>query len=145
MGPVYRLDGRGTARPATVCRSAARADLTMETVTAPRVLVVPGAAVRSYVRPVLRELRERGFDAELLAAPGAPGSPADLVGYGTALGGRLRTDPAPVDLLVGLSVGAQAAAVAAAATVVPDAAAAEGDAVGAPPQVRRVLLVGPTV
>jgi pimeloyl-ACP methyl ester carboxylesterase len=110
-----------------------------------RVLVVPGAAVRSYVGPVVEELRDRGFDAELAPAPGSPGSPADLVAYGTALADRLRADGAPVDLLVGLSVGAQAAAVAAAATVVPDGAADEGDAVAPAPQVRRVLLVGPTV
>jgi pimeloyl-ACP methyl ester carboxylesterase len=117
----------------------------MQTQTAPRVLVVPGAAVRGYVGPAVRELRDRGFDAELLAAPGSPGSPADLVGYGTALADRLRAEDARVDLLIGLSVGAQAAAVAAAASVTAPGAAGEDDVVAAAPQVRRVLLVGPTV
>ena len=93
-----------------------------------RVGIVPGAAVRSYVRPAVDALRERGIDAELLPAPGQPGTPADLAEYGRELAGRL--DLAPVDLLVGLSVGAQAAAV---------AARAEPGAIG------RLMLVGPTV
>lgn len=93
-----------------------------------RVGIVPGAAVRRYVRPAVEALCERGIDAELLAAPGEPGTSADLAGYGRELAGRL--DLAPVDLLVGLSVGAQAAAVAARA---------------APKAVGRLMLVGRTV
>jgi hypothetical protein len=50
-------------------------------------------------------------DVELLPAPGLTNGPADLRRYGEALADRLRAGP-PVDLLVGLSVGAQAAAVA---------------------------------
>lgn len=95
-----------------------------------RVVIVPGAAVRRYVEPAARALQERGVDTQLLAAPGEPDTPADLWAYGEQLGQRLVDGP-PVDLLIGLSVGAQAAAVAAAA---------------APPsQLRRLMLVSPTV
>lgn len=94
-----------------------------------RVLVVPGAAVRRYVRPAVEALRARGIDAQLLAAPGEPGSPADLQDYGARLAHRIRAGP--VDLLVGLSVGAQAAAVAAAAVD--------------PTQLGQLVLVSPTV
>jgi hypothetical protein len=76
-----------------------------------RVLLVPGAAVRSYVRQAVEELRDRGLDAELLPAPGEPGASADLGEYGRALGARVENGE-PVDLLIGLSVGAQAAAAA---------------------------------
>jgi hypothetical protein len=136
----------------------------VQTDTVPRVLVVPGAAVRSYVRSAMQELRERGFDAQLLAAPGSPDAPADLAAYGSALADRLRAEATPVDLLIGLSVGAQAAAVAAAEvggaataghTAAAGRAATAGRASGAPagigagpgepPLVRRLLLVGPTV
>lgn len=79
-----------------------------------RVVIVPGAAVRRYVEPAARALQERGVDTRLLAAPGEPDTPADLWAYGEQLGQRLVDGP-PVDLLIGLSVGAQAAAVAAAA------------------------------
>lgn len=94
------------------------------------VMIVPGAAVRDYARPAVEELCGRGIDAELLAAPGEPGTPADLAEYGRELGARL--DAAPTDLLVGLSVGAQAAAVAAATRT-------EARPVG------RLVLIGPTV
>ena len=78
-----------------------------------RVLVVPGAAVRSYVQPAVEELRRRDIEADLLAAPGEPGQPAHLDEYGRVLAGRISVEE-PVDLLIGLSVGAQVAAVAAA-------------------------------
>lgn len=94
-----------------------------------RVLIVPGAAVRRYVEPAAQALQARGVDTELLAAPGGAGVPADLRAYGEQLGRRLAGGP-PVDLLVGLSVGAQAAVVAAAA---------------APSQLRQLILVSPTV
>jgi pimeloyl-ACP methyl ester carboxylesterase len=93
------------------------------------VLIVPGAAVRAYVGPAADAVRERGVEVELLPAPGLAGGPADLRRYGEALAERLRAGP-PVDLLVGLSVGAQAAAVAAA---------------GAGGQVAHLVLVSPTV
>lgn len=75
-------------------------------------LVVPGAAVRAYVRPAVDAVCRRGVDARLLPAPGEPGTPADLVRYGRELAARLEDSPA--DVLIGLSVGAQVAAVAAA-------------------------------
>ncbi|MDQ4119451.1 MAG: hypothetical protein M3235_21200, partial [Actinomycetota bacterium] len=102
-----------------------------------RVLVVPGAAVRGYVRPAVHELRDVGVDAELLAAPGEPGTPAELAAYGRVLGARIEAAAdrfGPVDLLIGLSVGAQVAAVAAA-----------HPAPTGSPVIRRVMLVSPTV
>ena len=94
-----------------------------------RVLIVPGAAVRSYVQPAVDALCDRGVEAHLLAAPGEPGVQADLRSYGTELACQIsRADP--VDLLIGLSVGAQAAAV---------------TATTASSMVRHVMLVSPTV
>jgi hypothetical protein len=95
-----------------------------------RVLIVPGAAVRQYARPAVEAVASRGIDARLLPAPGEPGAPADLQNYGEELARRISTG-SPLDLLVGLSVGAQAAAVA--ATAVPTG------------QVRHVMLISPTV
>ena len=92
-------------------------------------LIVPGAGVRAYVEPAADGVRGRRIDVELLPAPGLAGAPADLRRYGEVLADRLRAGP-PVDLLVGLSVGAQAAAVAAAC------------AVG---RIRQLVLVSPTV
>jgi pimeloyl-ACP methyl ester carboxylesterase len=93
-----------------------------------RVLIVPGAAVRGYVEPAAEAVRGHGVDVELLPAPGL-GASADLRRYGELLADRLRAGP-PVDLLVGLSVGGQAAAVAAA---------------GAGGRVAHLVLVSPTV
>jgi Alpha/beta hydrolase family len=96
------------------------------------VLIVPGAGVRRYARPAVEALRGRGVAAWLLPAPGGAGGPADLERYGVELARRLASDSAePVELLVGLSVGAQAAAVAAA--VLP------------PGRLRGLTLVSPTV
>lgn len=95
----------------------------------PRVLIVPGAAVRAYIEPAAEAVRGQGADVELLPAPGLPGGPADLRRYGEVLADRLRAGPS-VDLLIGLSVGAQAAAVAAA---------------GAGGRVGHLVLVSPTV
>jgi hypothetical protein len=82
-----------------------------------RIMVVPGAAVRSYVRPAVECARASGWDVELAGAPGQPGFPADLLAYGRELAARIERDP--VDVLIGLSVGAQAATAAATAAVVP--------------------------
>jgi pimeloyl-ACP methyl ester carboxylesterase len=99
------------------------------------VLVIPGAAVRDYVRPAVEQLRSRGIDAELLPAPGEPGTAADLAEYGRTLGRSfVDHEQSPVDLLVGLSVGAQAAAVATATPSPPG-----------PPRIRRLMLISPTV
>lgn len=95
-----------------------------------RVLIVPGAAVRRYVVPAAEAVRARGVDAHLLAAPGSPGARADLRQYGEELAHEINR-VGPVDLLIGLSVGAQAAAV---------AAAAAQDS-----HVRHLMLVSPTV
>ncbi|MEJ3651442.1 alpha/beta fold hydrolase [Actinomycetes bacterium KLBMP 9759] len=92
------------------------------------VLVVPGAAVSRYALPAVEALRARGLAAELADAPGSPGVPTDLARYGGRVAARLADGP-DVELLVGLSVGAQVAAVAAAHST----------------RVRRVLLVSPTV
>jgi hypothetical protein len=85
-----------------------------------RIMVVPGAAVRSYVRPAVECARASGWDVELVGAPGQPGCPADLLAYGRELAARI--DRQPVDVLIGLSVGAQAATVAATAAAVPQLA-----------------------
>jgi len=96
--------------------------------------MIPGAAVRGYVRSAVERLRHRGVEATLLPAPGEPGAPSDLAEYGRELAARLVDRGSTVDLLVGLSVGAQAAAVAAATPGRPG-----------PPRIRRVMLVSPTV
>jgi hypothetical protein len=67
-------------------------------------VVVPGAAARSYVRPVVEALRGRGVQAHLLRAPGAPGCPVDMGAYGQQLGDQLNGSE-PTDILIGLSVG----------------------------------------
>jgi hypothetical protein len=97
------------------------------------VLIVPGAGVRRYARPAVEALRGRGVAAWLLPAPGGAGGPADLERYGAELARRLAAGDFAdtVELLVGLSVGAQAAAVAAA--VLP------------PGRLRGLTLVSPTV
>src|SRR4051794_38274911 len=97
---------------------------------ATRVVIVPGAAVRDYVRPLADVLSRRGIATRLLHGPGQPGVPSDLAAYGERLGAELRSGNG-VDLLVGLSVGSQAATVAA-------AVAGESGA-------RRLLIVSPTV
>src|SRR3954467_415106 len=78
----------------------------------PLVWMVPGAAVRSYVRPAVEVLAERQVDVHLLPAPGDPGVPADLRRYGEVIAGWLANGRA-VDLLIGLSVGSQVVAAAA--------------------------------
>ena len=80
-----------------------------------RVLVVPGLAVHAYAELPARHLRDNGHDAELLVPPAWRGVDHDLERYGQALAADIDRDGAP-DLLIGLSVGAQAAAVAASST-----------------------------
>ena len=86
--------------------------------------------MQEYARPAVAALRSQEVAADLLPAPGLPGGPADLARYGTQLADRIAAR-GPVDLLVGLSVGAQAAAVAAARLPAT--------------QLRRLALVSPTV
>lgn len=94
-----------------------------------KVMIVPGLAVRDYADPAVRVLQHRGHDAELLDPPGWRGSDCDLGLYGRHLADRIDADGLTVDVLVGLSVGTQAAAVAAAESTC----------------VERLLLVSPTV
>ena len=94
-----------------------------------RVVIVPGLAIRTYAEPAVAAVAARGHRIDLAPAPAWRGSPADLEHYGTRLARRLE-QVGPVDLLVGLSVGTQAAA---------------AGAVDAGPTVRRLLLVSPTV
>src|SRR4051794_26026814 len=95
-----------------------------------RVLVVPGLAVQGYADLAVGALRAAGLDAELLDPPAWRTVPADLELYGRQLGRRLHEDNRPVAVLIGLSVGTQAAAVAAAV---------------AGRRVEHLLLVSPTV
>jgi pimeloyl-ACP methyl ester carboxylesterase len=91
------------------------------------VAVVPGVGVRRYLLPTMGPLRDRGVDVVLLPAPGQPGMASDLVRYADQIGPALSR--APLDLLVGLSIGTQAAA----------------DVAGRYRPPGRLVLVGPTV
>lgn len=92
-----------------------------------RVIIVPGLAVRSYAEPAAQSLAPH--DVELLPAPTWRGVPDHVDTYGRwGLAARVRRSAAPVDLMIGLSLGTQAAAV----------AATECD-------VRTLLLVSPTI
>ena len=95
----------------------------------PRVLVVPGLAVRGYAATAVDMLRGNGYDAHLLDPPTWPGVPCDLRSYGEVLAAQVADRGQPVSALVGLSVGTQVAA----------AAAAGSDLV------EQLLLVSPTV
>jgi len=75
------------------------------------------------------EVCEAGYDIELRPAPAWHGVPDDIARYGRELAEDLQRRAEPVAVLVGLSVGTQAAAVAAAAT----------------PLVQRLVLVSPTI
>ena len=92
------------------------------------IIIVPGLAVRSFVVPAARRLARSGHRVELLPAPAWRGVPDDLAEYGRWLADEVLASADPVDLMIGLSVGTQAAAVAAARS-----------------DVRRLLLVSPTV
>lgn len=94
-----------------------------------RIVIVPGLAVRGYAESAARAVRLRGHRVRLLRAPTWRGTPTDLERYGARLGASFERGGDPVDLLVGLSVGSQPAAVAAARSA----------------RVARLLLVSPTV
>ena len=94
-----------------------------------RVIVVPGLAVHKYAEPPVRHLRDNGYDARLLSPPAWRGIDHDLERYGRNLAADIEREGAPVDVLVGLSVGTQAAAVAASSTDL----------------VKRLVLVSPTI
>jgi pimeloyl-ACP methyl ester carboxylesterase len=94
-----------------------------------RVIIIPGLGVRSYVDTEAAALTDDGHDVDLLPAPSWRGQHTDLGRYGKALADKINSSDEQVDLLIGLSAGTQAAAVAAAQT----------------PLIKRLLLVGPTV
>jgi pimeloyl-ACP methyl ester carboxylesterase len=93
------------------------------------VIVVPGLAVHAYAELPVRHLRDNGYDARLLQPPAWRGVEVDLEDYGRNLAADIDRDGAPVDVLIGLSAGTQAAAVAASKTDL----------------VERLVLVSPTI
>jgi pimeloyl-ACP methyl ester carboxylesterase len=94
-----------------------------------RVMVIPGLAVRAYVELPVRHLCDNGHDVKLLDPPAWRGVDHDLKRYGRKLAANIDHDGAPVDVLIGLSVGTQAAAVTASLTSL----------------VRHLVLVSPTI
>jgi pimeloyl-ACP methyl ester carboxylesterase len=94
-----------------------------------RVIVVPGLAVHAYAELPVQHLRDNGHDAQLLRPPAWRGVDHDLELYGQNLAADIDRDGVPVDVLIGLSVGTQAAAVAASMTGL----------------IRRLVLVSPTI
>jgi pimeloyl-ACP methyl ester carboxylesterase len=94
-----------------------------------RVIVVPGLAVQAYAAPPVQHLCGNGHHATLLRPPAWRGVDHDLELYGRHLAADIDRDGAQVDVLLGLSAGTQAAAVAASLTSL----------------VRRLVLVSPTI
>ncbi|HEV2928683.1 MAG TPA: hypothetical protein VGW74_08325 [Propionibacteriaceae bacterium] len=94
-----------------------------------KIVVVPGLAVRRYAEEPAERVRQAGYEVDLRPALAWRGVPVDLAAYGRQLGAEIIAAGKPVDVLVGLSAGSQAAAVTAAAT----------------PLVRRLVLVSPTI
>jgi pimeloyl-ACP methyl ester carboxylesterase len=94
-----------------------------------KIILVPGLAVRRYAEEPAERLRQAGYDVDLRPALAWRGVPVDLAAYGEQLAAEIIAAGKPIDVLVGLSAGSQAAAVAAAAT----------------PLVRRLVLVSPTI
>jgi len=92
------------------------------------VIMVPGLAVRNYLRPAAARLRAAGHDVDLLPPIGWPSSGRDLDGYADRVA-RHASSYGPVDLMIGMSVGTQAATLAAGRTA----------------SVRRLLLISPTI
>lgn len=91
----------------------------------PRIVVVPGLAVRRYLEPAVDRLRSQGADVRLYRPPAWSGRESV-----EQLSRELADDlsGAPVDLLVGLSVGTYVAA---------------GAAAVAPANQRSIVLVSP--
>ncbi len=93
-----------------------------------KIVVVPGLAVRRYAAAPVERLRQAGYEVDLRPGLAWRGVPVGCGAYGRQLGAEIAAAGEPVDVLVGLSAGTQAAAVAAAVT----------------PLVRRLVLVSPT-
>jgi hypothetical protein len=94
-----------------------------------RIIVVPGLAVHAYAELPVRHLSDSGHAAKLLDPPAWRGVDHDLERYGRNLAANIDYDGEPVDVLIGLSVGTQAATVAASLTSL----------------VRHLVLVSPTI
>jgi pimeloyl-ACP methyl ester carboxylesterase len=94
-----------------------------------RVVVVPGLAVHAYAELPVRHLRDNGHDATLLDPPAWRGVDHDLERYGQKLATDIDQNGDLIDVLIGLSVGTQAASVAASLTSL----------------VRHLVLVSPTI
>ena len=94
-----------------------------------RVIVVPGLAVHAYAELPVRHLSDNSHVATLLDPPGWRGVDHDLERYGRNLAADIDHDGVPVDVLIGLSVGTQAATGAASLTSL----------------VRHLVLVSPTI
>ena len=92
-------------------------------------VIVPGLAVRRYALPAAAALARSGCAVSLLRPPAWRGAPTDLTEYGVRLAERLDARGEEVEVLIGLSVGSQAAAVAATRT----------------DRIRGLVLVSPTV
>jgi pimeloyl-ACP methyl ester carboxylesterase len=97
--------------------------------SAGRVIIVPGLAVRRYAVPAAGALRAEGYNVSLQKPPAWRGVPVELDAYGEQLARTISGAGQRVSELVGLSVGTQAAAVAAMLT----------------PNVDHLLLISPTV
>ena len=94
-----------------------------------KIIVVPGLAVRRYAEEPVDRLRQAGYAVDLRPGLSWRGVPVDIAAYGRQLGSEIDAAGEPIDVLIGLSAGTQAAAVAAAATRL----------------VRRLVLVSPTI
>ena len=94
-----------------------------------KIIVVPGLAVRRYAEAPVERLRRAGYAVDLRPGLSWRGVPVEVAAYGRQLGSQIEAAGEPVDVLVGLSAGTQAAAVAAASTQL----------------VRRLVLVSPTI
>jgi pimeloyl-ACP methyl ester carboxylesterase len=94
-----------------------------------KIVVVPGLAVRRYAEAPVERLRQAGYDVDLRPGLSWRGVPVEVAAYGRQLGADIDAAGQPVEVLIGLSAGTQAAAVAAAAT----------------PLVRQLVLVSPTI
>jgi pimeloyl-ACP methyl ester carboxylesterase len=94
-----------------------------------KIIVVPGLAVRRYVAAPVDRLRDAGYDVDLRPGLSWRGVPVEIAAYGRQLGSEIQAAGEPVDVLIGLSAGTQAAAVTAASTDL----------------VRRLVLVSPTI
>jgi pimeloyl-ACP methyl ester carboxylesterase len=88
--------------------------------SAHRIVVVPGLAVHGYAEGPVQRLRAWGYRAELRPSPAWRGMPTDLERYGRELAAELDGRGQRVSVLVGLSAGTQAAAVAATFTSLVD-------------------------